>query len=235
MISVCRSAERGHTQRSEVEVWCTFSERDGAGPRANGFGAIEVLDESRLGPGAEAPRYPGRDAEVVTYVREGGLAYDDSLGRTGIIHAGEFQHMTVGRGAHHTRTNVSRTHWAHIFEVRLRASASDSEPRHAQKRFSAADRRGGLCVVASPDARNGSLLVPEDAVVYSAMLRPGAHVVHELTQGRTAWLHVVQGELALADVVLVEGDGAGVTAEHAASFTARAESEILLIDLAERQ
>jgi len=70
------------------------------------------------------------------------------------------------------------------------------------KRFSAAERRDGLCVVASPDGRKGSLRIHQDALVYSAMLDPGQHVVHELSPGRKAWLHVVQGEITLGDLVL---------------------------------
>ena len=67
--------------------------------------------------------------------------------------------------------------------------------------------------------------------MYSAMLDPGQHVVHELSQGRRAWLHLVQGEVTIGDLVLTTGDGAGITAERAVSFTAREETEILLLDL----
>jgi hypothetical protein len=71
--------------------------------------------------------------------------------------------------------------------------------------------------------------------MYSAMLDPGQHVVHELSQGRSAWLHLVQGEVTLGDIVLRTGDGAGVTAERAVSLTAREETEILLLDLGEER
>ena len=150
------------------------------------------------------------------------------MGRSGVIQAGEFQRMTAGRGLRHSETNASRTEWAHVFQIWLRPSEAGLEPGHEQKRFSAAERRGGLCVVASPDARRGSLRIHQDALVYSAMLDPGQHVIHELSQGRSAWLHLVQGEVTLGDIVLTTGDGAGVTAEPAVSLTAREETEILL-------
>ena len=105
---------------------------------------------------------------------------------------------------------------------------------HEQKRFSTAERRGELCVVASRDARRGSLRLDQDAVLYSAMLEPGRHVVHELAQSRRAWLHIVQGDATLGDLVLTTGDGVGVTAERAVSITARLRTEILLLDLADR-
>jgi redox-sensitive bicupin YhaK (pirin superfamily) len=104
---------------------------------------------------------------------------------------------------------------------------------HKLKRFSAAERQGILRVVASPDGRKGSLRIRQDASIYSAMLDPGQHLIHELSPGRRAWLHVVRGEVTLDDEVLVAGDGVGYRAERAVSFTARTEGEILLLDLGE--
>jgi hypothetical protein len=139
--------------------------------------------------------------------------------------------MTAGNGLRHSETNASRTDWAHVFQIGLRPWEAGIDSSHEQKRFSAAQRRGGLCVVASPDARKGSLRIHQDALMYSALLDPGQHVVHELSQGRRAWLHLVHGEVILGDVVLTAGDGAGFTGERAVSLTAREDAEILLVDL----
>ena len=231
MITLRRAAERHHDSRRKREVWLTFDANDRKDPLADGFGVLESLDEDRLSPGADLPRHRQHDAEVVTYVRESALAYDDSSGRSGVIQAGEFQRTTAGRGSHHSETNASRTDWAHVFQIWLRPAQAGLDPVLEQKRFSAAERRGGLCVVASPDARRGSLRIHQDALLYSAMLGPGKHVAHELEKGRSAWLHVVDGEVTLGDVVLATGDGAGLTAERAVSLTAREETEILLVNL----
>jgi quercetin 2,3-dioxygenase len=231
MITLRRHKERHHDRRRKQDLWQTFYPPDQADALAGGFGTLEILNEDRLPPGARIPRHPHRDAEIVTYVREGALANDDSMGRSGVIQAGEFQRMTAGRGIRHSETNASRTDWAHVFQIGLRPSEAGLEPSHEQKRFSAAERRGVLCVVASPDGRRGSLRIHQDALMYSAMLDPGQHVVHELSQGRSAWLHLVQGEVMLGDVVLTTGDGVGVTAERAVSLTAREQTELLLLDL----
>lgn len=231
MITLRRAKERHHDCRRKQEVWLTFYSEDRADPLADGFGALEILNEDRVPPGAGVPRHRQHDAEIVTYVRKGALAYEDSIGRSGVIHAGEFQHMTAGRAVRHSETNASRSDWAHVFQIWLRPSEAGLEPIQEQKRFSAAERRGGLCVVASPDAQRGSLRVHQDALLYSAMLRPGQHVIHELADGRSAWLHLVEGEALLGDIVLTTGDGAGITGERAVSLTAREETEILLVDL----
>lgn len=233
MITLRRASERHHDRRRKQEIWLTFDPRHAAGPLDAGFGALELLDEDRLSPGTGVPRHARHDAEIVTYVREGALAYEDSIGRSGVICAGEFQRMTAGRGLRHGARNASRTDWAHVFQIWLRPSQAGLESSCEQRRFSAADRRGGLCLIASPDARRGSLRICQDTLMFASMLDPGQHVVHELSWRRRAWLHVVQGAVTFGDVVLTTGDGVGVTAERAVSLTARAATEILLLDLAE--
>ena len=231
MIALRRAKERHLDRHRKQEVWRTFHPQDMADQVIDGFGTLESLSEDRLPPGAGVPRHRHHDAEIITYVREGALGYEDSMGRSGVIRAGEFQRMTAGRSLRHSETNASRTDWAHVFQIGLRPWEAGLKSAHEQKRFSAAERRGGLCVVASPDARRGSLRIHQDALMYSAMLDPGQHVVHELSQGRRAWLHIVEGEVTLGDVVLTAGDGAGFTAERAVSLTAQEEAEILLVDL----
>ncbi|HEU4734507.1 MAG TPA: pirin family protein [Kofleriaceae bacterium] len=233
MISLRRSAERHHDRRRKREVWRTFDPADLSDRPSDRFGPLEAVDESRLPPRADVPRRVGGDAEIVTYVREGAVAYEDSTGHAGVIHAGEFQRMLTAHGARHSEANASRVEWAHVFQVRMCHSAPELEPGREQKRFSAAERRGGLCLVASPDARAGSLRLDQDTRIYSALLEPGHHVVHELAPEHAAWLHVVQGQITLDDLVLVTGDGAGVTTERAVSLTARENSEILLFDVTE--
>lgn len=232
MIAVRRDGERRHERRREQEAWLTFGSRERGATVANGFGLLEIIGEHRLPPNADV-KHPRHDAEIITYVREGALAYEDSTGRSGIIQAGEFQHMTARRGVRHCETNASRTDWAHVFQIWLRPLEGAIAPSQQQKRFSAAERRGVLRVIASPDARRGSLRIQQDALMCSAMLDPGQHVVHELLSGRSAWLHVVKGVVALGDITLATGDGAGITAERAVSFRAREPAEILLVDLGE--
>jgi redox-sensitive bicupin YhaK (pirin superfamily) len=233
MIEVRRAKERRHDHRGQQETWLTFNVQARADPLPDGFNSLQILNECRLPPGGGSPTLPHSDTEIITYVLEGSLAYDDSLGRSGVMHAGEFRRMTAGRNVRCTEKNASRGDWARIFQLWLRSRDAGVQPGDEQKRFSTAQRRGGLCLVASPDGRLGSLHLREDALVYSALLERGQHIVHDLQPGRGAWLHVVNGEVTLGDDVLGSGDGAGISAEPV-SFTAREETEILLLDLVER-
>lgn len=203
-------------------------------PLAGGFGILESFNEHLLAPGARVPPLPSRDAEILTYVHQGALAQEDSMGRSGVIHAGEFQRLTARRRVRHNESNASLVDGAHAFQICLHPSEVGLVQSYEQRRFSAAERRGAWRVVASPHGQIHSLRVHADASLYSALLDPGQHVVHELTGERMVWLHVVSGEIALTDAVLTVGDGAGITEDRAVSLTARTEAELLLVDLAAR-
>ena len=162
---------------------------------------------------------------------EGTLEYRDSLGRASAMQAGEFRRMSVGGDVRSTETNSSRTDWTRLFRVGFCSSAGlQCDPE--QKRFSVAQRRDGLCLIASATARAGSLRIRDDALLYSALLRPGQHLVHQLPPERRAWLHVVNGEVVLRGLVLTSGAAIGISAELAVSFTARTEAEVLLAEAA---
>ncbi|MFA7329477.1 MAG: pirin family protein [Candidatus Delongbacteria bacterium] len=230
-MSLSRATARHHDGRQGQDLWQSFRPPDPADPSAGGFGFLSSLEENRLPPGALVGARPVLDMEILTYVREGVLAQDESSGKTGLLLAGEFQCRVHRRGSRLRERNASASRWAHAFRLTLRPSRAGRTPTCEQKHFPSADRRGWLCVVASPNGRLGSLLVHPDVQLYSTLMDLGQHLVHQLPPGRMAWLHVVEGEIAIGDLVLTSGDGVGVTAEAAVSFTARLESEILLLDL----
>jgi redox-sensitive bicupin YhaK (pirin superfamily) len=233
MNSLRRAKERHHDRLQDQESWLTFHPQKPASTPFDCFGALEGLNEIKLAPGAGVAMAPQRDAEVITYVREGCLAFEDERGKRGLIQAGQYRRAIMRRGVHQREANASRSDGVHFFQIWLPPSQLDIHPGQEQKRFSTADRRGALRVVASPDARNGSLLIHQEVVILSALLDPGQHVVHELASNRKAWLHLVRGAVTLSDITMATGDGAGVTSERALSLTAREEAELLLIELDE--
>lgn len=230
MITLRRAGERRHQLLRRHEAWLTFHPQDEVAAFAKGFGPLQILKEGWLPPRA-AGRHPVHEVEIITYVREGTMLYEDSAGRSGVLRAGEFLRTTAGHEMHFSESNASTSQWAHVYQIWLRPTVTGLEPGDAQKRFSKAERHGSLCIVASPDGRRGSLVIHQDAYLYSAILDQGQHVVHELVDGRSAWLHVVAGNVQLGAEVLTAGDGAGFTSERAVSVTMMEESEILLLDL----
>lgn len=225
------AAHRRQILRHEQQRWDSFGLRDVNAPLAQGLGVLMSLDENRLAPGARSLHVPCADSDIVSFVHEGSLQYGDAMGRSGVIEGGEFQRRDASALTRRREVNTSMTRWAHVFHIGLHPPRSGLESRIEQMRFSSAQRRGRLCVVASLDAREESLRLQQDARMHSAILHVGHHVVHEIAPGRCVWIHVVQGEVSVNGWVLRTGDGAALDDEHAVSLTAREHSEILLIDL----
>jgi redox-sensitive bicupin YhaK (pirin superfamily) len=231
MKTLRRNTERRHVQRGKQDIWLTFYSKERAGAVTDDFGILVAFNELRLPPGAVSALDLATGAEIVTYVYRGAFAQEDSTGNSGVVHSGEFQHMIVGRGVRHKERNPSQIDDAHIFLISLRPSEIGLDSVHEQMRFPVAQRHNLLCVIASPDGRKKSLKILQDALIYSSILDPGHHLVHELLPGRCVWLHVISGEVSMQEIILTEGDGVGVTLDPSISVTAQENSEILLIDL----
>ena len=231
MITLLRSEERRHVQHGRQESWLSFHPHDRPGSPFESFAALVGLDELRLPPDATLGPQPHLETEVVTYVYEGALAHQDSGGPSGVMHAGEFSYAAVDRKARSRETNASRTNWARVFRISLRPPEVGLVCASERKHFAAALRHNVLRAVASFDGRRGSLLTRQDAVIYSSVLDPGHHLIHEIAPHRRAWLHLISGEARSLGIVLTPGDGVGATMEHAISLTAQGKAEIMLIDL----
>ena len=231
MIKLLRDGQRQHVRRGKREAWRSLFSADPSSALDSGFGFLFAFDELLLRPNASTePRFED-ETELVTYVYKGALSQEDTLGNSGVIHTGEFQRMSTGRRIRHKETNVSRTGDVHLYRMSLRSAQAGLERGHEQRRFTESQRHNELCVVVSPDGRRGSLRIHQDALVCSAILDPGHHLVHELAPDRTTWLHTVCGEATLNDMVLTQGDGVGVTNERSVSLTVQENTEILLVDL----
>jgi redox-sensitive bicupin YhaK (pirin superfamily) len=232
MITLRRGDERHHQRGPTQAAWLTFRVQDAGDPLASGFGALEQLTEYRLGPGTSLPLRAAHDLELVTYVLSGALTRKDRSGRSGLLQSGEFQRVSGARASRSREQNSTDGDAAHVFQLTLGPDNPPLSRSLEQQRFSAADRRGRLRLIAAPDARDGSLQLHRDALVFSALLTPGQHIVHPLAVGRGAWLHVVAGEIAFGELLLAASDAVGITSERAVSFTAVAPAEVMLLDLA---
>jgi quercetin 2,3-dioxygenase len=230
MFTLRRAGERRRVRRRRQEVWFTFGPQDGTDPLIERFGDLEAFDESSLPPDVGTSFHLHRDTQIVTYVFQGAITAEDAAGRVGIINTGEFQRLTTGPRLRRAERNASSTDGARVFQIWLRTTPPGLDHQLEQRRFSVAQRKAELCLVASPDARRGSLRLHQDALIFSAVLDSGIHLVHALGPDRAAWLHVVRGEVTIGELVLCAGDGVSITGELSVSFTAREDAEILLLD-----
>jgi len=223
--------ERGGGDHGWLNTHHTFSFNDYHDPKYMGFRVLRVINEDRVQPGQGFGTHGHRDMEIITYVLEGALAHKDSLGTGSVLRPGEFQHMTAGTGIRHSEFNPSETELVHFYQIWIVPERQGLRPSYDQRSFPEAERQGRLRLVASPDGRDGSLTIRQDAEVFLSSLNENQQVTHELEKGRYAWLQVLRGAVQLNGLSLAAGDGDAVSEESALLVRATEPSEVMLFDL----
>ena len=234
MLEIRKAKERGHANHGWLDSWHSFSFADYHDPRHMSFGALRVINEDRIQPGAGFGTHGHRDMEIISYVLEGALAHQDSMGNGSTMVPGDVQRMSAGRGVLHSEFNHENAGETHFLQIWIEPNRRGIDPGYEQKRFEAAAKRGRLRLVVSPDGRDGSVKIHQDACVYATLLDGEERVVHALAPGRRAYLHVARGRLRANGELLTSGDALKVTdvadvAEIALEQGERAEA--LLFDL----
>ncbi len=234
MITIRPSEERGSFNHGWLETHHTFSFADYYDPNFMGFRALRVINEDTVQPGRGFGTHPHRDMEIITYVLDGALEHRDSLGTGSIIRPGDGQRMSAGTGIRHSEQNPSKTDPVHLLQIWILPNQLGIKPGYEQKSFPSEEKRGRLRVLASPDGREGSVTIHQDASLYSSILSAGQAVEHNLAPGRHGWLQVARGTVKLNGKELHQGDGAAVSDEQklTISGSGKEDAEILLFDLA---
>jgi redox-sensitive bicupin YhaK (pirin superfamily) len=231
MKEIRRSDARGRADHGWLQSRHTFSFADYHDPEHVHFGPLRVINEDRVAPGAGFGTHGHRDMEIVSYVLEGSLAHQDSTGSSSVIRPGDVQRMSAGRGVQHSEFNGSKTELVHFLQIWIIPNVQGIPPSYEEKHFSTQDRRGRLCLVASPDQAEGSVLMHQDARIHAGLFDGSEHASFAVRDGRQCYVHVARGALHVAGLHLEAGDGLKVTDTGELDFREGRDAEVLVFDL----
>ena len=222
--------ERGHANHGWLDSWHSFSFAGYQDPKHTGFGPLVVINEDRIQPGTGFGTHGHRDMEIISYVLEGALGHEDSMGNGSTIVPGDVQRMSAGRGVRHSESNHEKTGATHFLQIWIAPDTLNIEPSYEQKKFTADDKRGRLRVIASPDGREGSVKIHQDALLYAGLFDGPEHAQLNLQSGRLAYVHIVRGTANMNGHDLQAGDA--LKTDEGAIEIARARGvEVLVFDL----
>jgi redox-sensitive bicupin YhaK (pirin superfamily) len=231
-MEIRRSDERGHAQHGWLDSFHSFSFADYHDPEHMGFGSLRVINEDRVQPGQGFGTHGHRDMEIISYVLEGGLAHKDSMGNGSVIRPGDVQRMSAGTGVRHSEYNASDRDPVHFLQIWIEPSVRNAAPGYEEKHFDAASKRGKLRLIASPDGREGSVTLCQDANLYASLLDGPETIEFQQRAGRRTYVHVVRGEVTVNAQPLRGGDALKMSAEAKVRLEGGRDAEVLLFDLA---
>lgn len=230
-ITVRKSEERGRADFGWLVSRHTFSFGDYYDPAHMGFRSLRVINQDRVAPGRGFPTHPHRDMEIFSYVLEGALAHQDSMGNVRTLKPGQVQLMSAGRGLTHSEYNPSPTETTHFLQIWIQPRERGLPPRYTEWHPTPEQEANPQVLLISPEGRQGSAVIHQDADVYRIRLKAGEAIAHSLSAGRGLWVQVIAGPVSFNGIRLQPGDGAG--AEEPGRYILAAESDVeaLLFDL----
>jgi redox-sensitive bicupin YhaK (pirin superfamily) len=196
-----------------------------------GFGSLRVWNDDEIAPNSGFPPHPHANMEIITYVREGAITHQDSLGNAGRTEAGDVQVMSAGSGIRHAEYNLEPV-TTKIFQIWIEPSRDGGHPTWGAKPFPKADRSGKFVTIASGFAGDdGALPIRADARVMATTLKAGETATYDLGEGRGAYLVPALGSVEVNGVRVNARDGVAIRAERDLAITSIQDAELVLVDI----
>jgi len=231
MMNLRKAGERGYAHHGWLESWHSFSFADYRDPAHVHFGPLRVINEDIVQPGTGFGTHGHRDMEILTYVLSGTLRHQDSTGSSGDIRYGEVQVMSAGTGVRHSEVNPSPIDAVHLLQIWIMPDRQDLTPGYQQKDFPLDAKLARWCLLASPDAAQGSLLIHQNARVFAARLDGAEKLDYPIAAGRKVYLHVARGSLQANGYTLSAGDALMFRDEKQVELSTARDAEVLLFDM----
>lgn len=233
MITLRPAHERGHARHGWLDSHHSFSFASYHDPRHMGFGPLRVINEDRIAPGSGFGEHGHRDMEIISYVLSGALAHQDSMGNRTRIVPGEVQRMSAGTGVLHAEYNADPGQ-THFLQIWIQPQQTGLPPSYAQRAFDPAERRGRLRVLVSPDGREDSLTMAQDALLLGGLFDGADTATYGLAPGRLGYVYLARGRLQVNGQALQAGDALLLRDEPALQLAAGEGAEVLVFDLPAR-
>lgn len=231
MMEIRRSEDRGLADHGWLKSRHSFSFAEYFDPEHVEFGVLRVINEDRVAPGGGFGTHPHRDMEIISYVLEGSLAHQDSMGNGSVIVPGDVQRMSAGTGVFHSEMNASRTDGVHFLQIWIHPDRKGIAPGYEQKHFDADQKRGRLRLIVSPDGAQGSVRIQQDARIHAGLFDAGEGASLPIAPSRRAYVHMVRGSARVNGELLQGGDAVQFTAVRSVEVADAADAEVLVFDL----
>lgn len=235
-IQLRKSEDRGHANHGWLDSYHSFSFADYYDPAHMAYSVLRVINEDVIAPAQGFGMHSHRDMEIITYMLQGAIRHEDSMGNGSVIVAGDAQRMTAGTGVRHSEFNASNQDSAHLLQIWLTPESVGIAPSYEEKHFDAASKTNQWRLIASRDAREGSLLIHQNVDIFATILDEGQRLDYSPRAGRNLYFQMARGRAALNGIQLEQGDALMISIEenlevNAIEILSQTEAEILLFDL----
>ena len=227
MIDIQRSKERGTTKINWLESKHSFSFGEYYNPKRRNFGALIVLNDDIIQPSSGFGVHPHKNMEIITVMLEGTLKHQDSMGNTGIIHAGEVQVMSAGTGVEHAEINHSKKERVHLLQIWIQPQVQNLTPRYEQKKFVLEKNKLNLLV--SDTKSKHWLTICQSAKLLRAVFDARQTILYEPQPGNGVYVFVISGKIQSAQETLESGDA--LATDEKVNLVVETKTDVIIIEV----
>jgi redox-sensitive bicupin YhaK (pirin superfamily) len=224
-------AELGGADHGWLRARHHFSFADYYDPSRMGWGALRVWNDDEIAAKSGFPPHPHADMEIITYVRDGAITHQDSLGNSGRTAAGDVQVMSAGSGVRHAEYNLEDV-TTRIFQIWIEPTERGGKPWWGAKPFPKADRSGRFVALASGLGDSEALPIRAAARVWGATVKRGERIAIAMDPTRHVYLVPATGAVAVGGVRIDARDGAAITDVTSVDIVGLEDAEVVLVDAA---
>lgn len=230
MLILRKSQDRGYFDYEWLQTYHTFSFGEYDDENYRGFSVLRVINEDTIAPGKGFPMHGHHDMEIITFVTQGALEHQDSMGNSTIIKPGEIQRMSAGSGVRHSEFNALSNQATHLLQIWILPDKKDYPPSYDQKPIDLTSKNKFL-LIAAKNAEQNIISLHQDIQLFYLQLESNTFISHAISSHRQYWLQIIEGQLILNDLLVETGDGVAVSSEVLLNFQAKQEVKLLLFDL----
>ncbi len=227
-----KADSRGKAFHGWLESYHTFSFANYYNPERMHFGALRVINDDVIAPSMGFGTHPHRDMEIISVPISGSLRHKDTLGNEYAIKKGEIQTMSAGHGIYHSEYNNSDKEEANFLQIWVLPKKLGIDPSYSQKEFKEAERKNKFQLVVSPDGRDNSASINQDAFFSLSNVEKGTQIEYKKYLDKNGvYLFVIDGSLKVGDTLLEKRDGIGIEAVDSITLEALEDVELLLMEV----
>lgn len=232
MKKVIHKAEtRGRSRYDWLDSHHTFSFDEYFDSSRINFGALRVLNDDRVAPGAGFKTHPHKNMEIVSIPLKGVLEHGDSKKNNRVIGVGDIQVMSAGTGIFHSEMNGSATDPVEFLQIWIMPRERNTRPLYQDFSIRELEKKNELALIVSPDGSTPASLL-QDTWFSIGQVEAGkklGYLLHQTHGG--VYIFLIEGEIKVGDIVLSRRDGLEIYETNSIELETLQDSHILLIEV----
>lgn len=232
MIKIVNHNHMGKSEHGWLHSIFHFSFAEYYNPDNIQFGALRVVNDDLFNPQSGFDTHPHEDMEIISYVVNGILTHQDSMGNRRELSRGQVQYMSAGTGITHSEYNLTNEP-LRFLQIWILPDRNGHCPNYGDYRYPWSEREGRWLRIASGQEGRSKVKMHQDMEISVLSLPKEGEISYSVALGRQVYLIQIEGAGKVNGIAISAQDAAEIRAESMIFLRAVEESHYILFEMPE--